>query len=175
MGILTRPAQTLKDWAGWARLTLNLPTSCQGSVVSGVMYRLLTHAALPPGNLLGCHKQPPACRPSRWSWGSGRGLPRSAKLDHALPKAGSVLLEDHGLLHIQVESMIRSQDWGIREGEVRGTARKAPSPPDPWFLGVLIPTPHSLGSPSAQENGILSFFVSWLPSVWFPSLTLRQK
>lgn len=174
-GILTGPSQTLKDWAGWARLTLSLPSSCQGSVVSGVMYRLLAHAALPPGKLLGCHMQPPACRPRGWSWGSGRSLPRSAKLDHALPKAGSILLEDHGLLHIQVESMIRSQDWGIWEGEVKGTVREAPSPLDPWLLGVLIPTLHSLGSPSARGKGILSFFVSWLPSVWLPSLTLRQK
>lgn len=52
--------------------------------------------------------QPPAA-----GGGEARGagsLPRPAKLDHAVPEASSVLLEDHGLLHIQVESVISSQN-----------------------------------------------------------------
>lgn len=55
--------------------------------------------------------QPPAAGGGEARGARGAGsLPRPAKLDHAVPEASSVILEDHGLLHIQVESVISSQN-----------------------------------------------------------------
>lgn len=41
--------------------------------------------------------------------GGGGKLPGSAKLGHALPEAGSVLLENRGPLQVQVEPVTSSQ------------------------------------------------------------------
>lgn len=58
------------------------------------------------------HSSYPPSGPERgWHRRTGRAfLPRSTKLDHSLPKAGCILSEHSGLLHIQVEAITESQD-----------------------------------------------------------------
>ena len=119
------------------------------------------------------HKQPPACRLRGPRWGKlpGGGLPRSAKLGHALPKTGSIPLKDHGLLHIQVESMIRSQDWGIEGGGCERDSQKDPFPSGP--LTSWGPAGHWFPICPGEWN---FFLLGCLIAIaGFPSLALLQK
>ena len=131
------------------------------------MGKLLTHAALPP--------QTATCLQAEGAKvgevAGGGGLPRSAKLGHALPKTGSIPLKDHGLLHIQVESMIRSQDWGIEGGGCERDSQKDPFPSGP--LTSWGPAGHWFPICPGEWN---FFLLGCLIAIaGFPSLALLQK